>query len=250
VYRATRSRGPDDEPRGDDVALKLYFDATQVERVEREVNAMDRLRVPCLANLIEHGTIVLNGLTLRFVASEFITGTPLDETLVVRRPLSPVEIACVGRDVSIAISRLWEHQIVHRDINPKNIMLRTGWRDAVLIDLGIARHLGETALSSVGTAWGTSGYMSPEQSQAERNLTSNSDVFCLGVVLQEALLGRHPTGRDQRLLNRNPPLTEDLVPDAPTDLAELIDWMLRVRPAFRPRVGELVQRFSKMAETL
>jgi serine/threonine protein kinase len=250
VYQATRVQTPEGSPAHDLVALKLYFDSAHVERVEREVSAMDRLRVPCLANLVEHGSIFISGMALRYVASEFIVGTPLDERLLKSGPLSPAMVAIVGRDVSTAISTLWEHRIVHRDVNPKNIMLRDDQKEAVLIDLGIARHLSQAALTSVGTAWGTHGYMSPEQSQAERNLTSNSDVFALGVVLQEALVGYHPTARDQNKLHRDPPLTEDLVPDAPTELAALIDQMLGGRPAFRPRVNDLVRRFGLLAEQL
>jgi serine/threonine protein kinase len=248
VYRALRVRTPDGASAADDVALKLYFDPAQVARVEREVDAMDRLRLPCLANLIEHGTVILAGSVLHYVASEFIEGTPLDDWLRAQGPLPPGIVASVGRDVSTAIGHVWNQRIVHRDVNPKNVMLRKGEQEAVLIDLGIARHVAQEALTTVGTAWGTLGYMSPEQFQAERGLTSNSDVFSLGVVLQEALLGRHPTGCSQHALNLGPPLTEDLIPDAPKELANLIDRMLRLRPAFRPRVGELVDRFARLAQ--
>src|SRR5690606_16371777 len=146
----------------DDVALKIYDAEGQDARVAREVAAMGRIRHPALAGLVESGHLTLGGRALRYVAWEYVDGEALDERLV-RGPLAPNTVAVVGRDVASALSELWDHRIVHRDVKPKNVMLRTGEREAVLIDLGIARHLAEGTLTPHGMVWGTPGYMSPEQ---------------------------------------------------------------------------------------
>ena len=156
----------------------------------------------------------------------------------------------LGRDVARAIDHIWSKRIVHRDVAPKNMMLRRGDLEAVLIDLGIARHLSESPLTAPGLTWGTYGYLSPEQCRAEPNLSCHSDVFSLGVSLQEALVGRHPTRGDQQILVTTPPKTSDLVPSSPAALAEVVDLMLSLRAPFRPLPAALVIRFADLAASL
>jgi len=140
VYRGYRTSTPDGRRVGDDCAIKYYFDSTQDERVEREIRALEGFRHPNLANIVEHGRITLNGESVRYVAWEYIDGDPLDSK-VRAGPLAAKTVACVGRDVARAIDHIWSKRIVHRDVAPKNMMLRSGDLEAVLIDLGIARHL-------------------------------------------------------------------------------------------------------------
>lgn len=243
VYAAHRRSAPDGSPADDQVALKIYTDPQHEERIRREIDSMSRIRDPALATLIEHGTVVLSGTTLMYCAWEFIKGTPLNERIATG-PLTPEVAAVIGRDVARAIAQIWKERIVHRDINPKNIMLRTGDREAVLIDLGVARHLGHTSLTAAGFSWGTLGYLSPEQAQAVRSLTCKSDVFALGITLQEALLGRHPTNGLQAALNSGGPRTAVCAPRVPAGLARVIDSMLRERPVERPLPEQLSTEFT------
>lgn len=249
VYRGSRTSSPDGKETCDDCAIKYYFDPAQDERVDREIRALAGFRHPNLANIIEHGRISVSGESIRYVAWEFIDGDPLDSR-VGAKPLIGKTVACVGRDVARAIDHIWSKRIVHRDVAPKNMMLRKGDLEAVLIDLGIARHLSESPLTAPGLTWGTYGYLSPEQCRAEPNLTCHSDVFSLGVSLQEALAGRHPTRGDQQMLVTSPPRTSDLAPSSPAALAELIDLMLSLRAPFRPLPGALVIRFADLAASL
>lgn len=246
VYRATRVKIRDGSPALDDVALKIHLDPTQDERVEREIRAMEGMRHPNFANLVEHGSLKFGTDTYKYAAWEFIDGSALDERLVAG-PLAPKTVCIIGRDVATAIDFLWSRKrIVHRDVNPKNIMLRTGDRDAVLIDLGIAKHQGQAPLTAPTFTWGTEGYYSPEQARAERNLTCAADVFSLGITLQEVLLGRHPTNRDQRALMNGGPKLASIAPSAPAALAAIIDQMVLPRPAFRPQPGNLASALSDL----
>jgi len=249
VYRAVRTVALDGSEASDQVALKLHTDPGQDVRVEREINAMERLRHPNLANLVEHGRVKIDGASVRYVAWEFIAGQALDHKLKAG-PLPPRTVACVGRDVARAIEHIWTARIVHRDVNPKNIMLRVGDRDAVLIDLGVARHLDEKTLTAAGLTWGTMGYLSPEQYHAEPQLTCQSDVFCLGIVLLQTICGHHPTGGDQAALIAMPPRTSDVAPNAPAAIAELIDKMFLPRAAFRPAPGAIAEKFSELLPKL
>ena len=201
VYRATRVLDGRNASCNDDVALKLHLDSRQDERVEREITAVKGIRHPALASLLEDGTIVIGGRSTRYIAWEFIPGQPLDAVLAART-LTERETLRIGRDVTSAIAALWSKHIVHRDIAPKNIMMKTDG-GAVLIDLGGARHLDNTTITAPGVTFGTPGYFSPEQYRTEHALTSASDVFTLGVVLLECLLGHHPTNFDQHRLPKH-----------------------------------------------
>lgn len=249
VYRGTRTQMPDGKSATDECAIKYYFDSAQDQRIDREIRALQGFRHPNLANVLEHGSFSLNGESVRFVVWEYIDGEPLD-TRARAGALSGKIVACVGRDVARAIDHIWSKRIVHRDVAPKNIMLKRGDAEAVLIDLGIARHLLESPLTAPGFTWGTYGYLSPEQCRAEPNLTCHSDVFSLGITLQEALAGRHPTRGDQQALVNAPPKTSDLVASAPAALAEAIDRMLSLRAPFRPLPAALVIRFAELAAQL
>jgi eukaryotic-like serine/threonine-protein kinase len=231
VYRALRTRRPDGTTTADDVALKLHLDPAQDERVEREIAVMDGVRHPNLARLVEHGLIQVSGRDVRFAAWEYIDGTPLDR-LIAQGPIPPRNVAIIGRDVARALDYVWtNHLVVHRDVNPKNIMWRPQHQDAVLIDLGAARHMTQATITAAGATYGTMGYLSPEQCRTETNLTCLSDIFCLAITLQEALVGRHPTFGNQLILAASPPPTANLVPGAPAMLCVIIDRMYAVRAA-------------------
>lgn len=244
VFKATRDPGT---PSSREVALKLHLDPKQDVRVEREIRAMTAMSHPALSQLIEHGLCDVGGTLTRYIAWEYIDGDPLD-TVLSKGPLDESSVIRMAADVSSAIGAIWQKRIVHRDINPKNIMLRHGG-GAVLIDLGGARHLDETSVTAVGSTFGTPGYFSPEQYRAERALTSASDIFSLGVVLEQSLSGKHPTGYDQQRIASAPPSCHTVAPNTSKALAAVIDKMLSIRAAFRPSIEDLVGLFANLERT-
>lgn len=249
VYRGRRIQTPSGSAADDPVALKLYVATVESERIEREIALLESIRHPALAQVLEHGIVRVNGQDVRYVAWEYIRGEALDVRLQ-GGALPPKVVAIIGRDISGAIGKIWERTVVHRDVKPANILLRNSEIAAVLIDLGIARHLAEPSLTAYGMTWGTQGYMSPEQCRIERRLTCKSDLYSLGVVLQQALLGRHPTDGDQRRLATSPPKTSSIAPTAPGGLAGLIDSLLQLRPVFRPDPLVISDEFARAAHAL
>jgi eukaryotic-like serine/threonine-protein kinase len=247
VFEALREGHPE-QLRSERIALKVYSDPNQDERVVREIQALEGYRHPNLANLLEHGIVVIGGEQTRYIVWEYIDGDPLDKRLL-RGPLPPRTVACILRDVCRAVAHVWLKRIVHRDVNPKNIMLRVSGEDAVLLDLGVARHLDRTTLTAMGATWGTLGYFSPEQARGEP-LTCHSDTFSLGLTCQELLLGTHPTGRDQRLIPGGLRRTGALIPAVPAQLADMIDSMLNPRAAFRPLPSKIADECADLVRRL
>jgi eukaryotic-like serine/threonine-protein kinase len=249
VFQATRIKNPAAIDCNDPVALKMYFDPTQRERIRREVDAMLGYEHPNVAKFVEQGQVTCAGSDFDYVAWEFVDGESLDRRLQTG-PLSPQIAARIGRDVARAIVHIWNKRIVHRDIKPANVVLKTGDNEAVLIDLGLARHLNETTITAVGAVAGTTGYFSPEQSRGERQLSCKSDVFALGVVLLQCLTGCHPTNHNQVLLATRPIKTAQAAPRCPANLAGIIDPMLSLRASFRPQPDVLAAEFAQLAATI
>ena len=269
VFRTTRTSQPDGTAANDGVALKLSFDRRRSIRVQPEITAMENFSHPNLARMIEHGDCdVVAGRHTRYVAWEFIDGQTLS-VLLKNGPLLESEVLAIGRDVSSAIAEIWSRRIVHGDIKPSNIMLRNsgghmmfGSADsAVLIDLGAAKYLDQGNIStlrppdrddrrrSARRTIGTWGYFSPEQIRGTKALSCASDVFSLGVVMLQCLLGRHPTDSDQTALADGIRASGGRLA-ASVGLLCTLDMMLSPLPAFRPKPAELSRRFQSLLQTM
>jgi serine/threonine protein kinase len=270
VFRATRIARPDGNAAHDDVALKLHFSVRQDIRVQREVAAMENLRHANMARLIEHGFCEVPGGRTPYLAWEFIEGLPVHVQLK-SGPLLESEVLAIGRDVSAAIAEVWSRRIVHGDIKPSNIMVRNSGgfmrlgsvESAVLIDLGAAKYLDQdnartlrpsrdldpTDAAAMLKPMRTRGYSSPEQIKGVRALTCASDVFSLGIVMLQCLLGRHPTDHDEGALLDGIRASGRRVAASAALLREL-DRMLSSRPTSRPNPGELSRDFQSLRKAL
>lgn len=244
VFRAIRSV---DRclPNAAAVALKVLSADQLEERTDREVAVLCRVQDENLVRFVDRGRCAVRGLECVWLETEFVDGQSLRQLM--STPFSFEATAVVVHDIAKVISLLWEERVVHRDVKPENILIRPSGR-AVLIDLGLARHLDLTTLTSDGKAWGTRGYYSPEQFAAIRSLTCKSDVYSLGIVAQEMVLGRHPTGRDQLRLLADRRQTMDLGrSDLPGAFCTLVDRMRRPEAHLRPSPGEVAERMLQIA---
>lgn len=225
------------------VAIKIYFPGQIERRIEREVNALNRLDCQSIVKLLWHGQISVYGYPVKVVVTEYIDGEPLD-AVIRKRNLSEDEVGVLLYDISKAISNMWVQRIVHRDIKPSNIILREN-RRFCLIDLGLARHLEESTLTALGVTWGTRGYLSPEQMKAVKQLSCKSDIFSLGIVAIESSLGSHPSNKDQfQLLSLT---LNKLLPNPVNqwNYSRLIMKMFEIQPNLRPLPSEICDQLSK-----
>jgi serine/threonine protein kinase len=265
VFKATRTSQPDGTAANEVVALKLYFDRRRNIHAQAEITATEAFSHPTLARLIEHGNCEVAGRHTRYGAWDFIDGQPLSVLLKAGRLLES-EVLAIGRDVSSAIAEIWARRIVHGDIKPSNIMLRNAEGyfmvgsvdNAVLIDLGAARYLGQGYIRSLRPLdaedrrsrrpLGTLGYFSPEQIRGA-TLSCASDVFSLGVVMLQCLMGRHPTNYEQSELAEGIKATGCGVA-ASADLLSALDKMLSPVPENRPNPAKLSHGFQILREAM
>lgn len=228
-------------PDGTDVVVKI-ISSSWIARGEREIRALRMIAHPSVVRLVEDGTVDFAGSRLPFMATEFIVGEDLRRQLD-SGTFQAAQVPLLLLSIAEGLAAIWAQQIVHRDVKPSNIMVRADGR-GVLLDLGIARCLDLTTLTVGWGSPGTVGYLSPEQARGERNLTTKSDVYSLGITAYEAVVGDHPFGRDQALMvsATRPPTIPSGAPRSRTTAA-LIASMMEPFPAMRPMPGEIVSAF-------
>jgi serine/threonine-protein kinase len=161
------------------------------DRFLREIEVLSALQHPYILPMYDSGA---EGGLLYFVMP-FIEGESLKDRLI-REPQLPLPDALViARQVAAALAYAHERGIIHRDIKPENILLSAG--EAVVADFGIAKAVraaagGDERLTETGLSVGTPAYMSPEHAAGEDSLDGRTDVYSLGCVLYEMLVGQPP----------------------------------------------------------
>lgn len=185
------------------VALKVLLPelvgSVGAERFLQEIEIAAGLRHPHIVPLYDSGAV--NGL-LYFVMP-FSQGESLRNRLTREKQL-PITVALrIAYEVADALDYAHARGVVHRDIKPENILLESG--HALVTDFGIARAmpfstlaLAEARLTEAGLALGTPAYMSPEQAAADPELSDRTDIYSLGCVLYEMLVGEAPFGGGTR----------------------------------------------------
>jgi hypothetical protein len=231
-----------DERTGLEVALKIVpKEGKAAARAEREAAAAARLRHPsCLrayAFARDAGHV--------YIAYEFVPGRTFREALRAGElPDAAAIEACA--QISEALAHAHANGILHRDVKPSNVLLGDGAEvHAKLLDFGLAQMAEAETLTAQGDVPGTLAYISPERLAGDES-TAAADVWALGVMLWEALSGRHPFWQSSmldtaRAIERGAPPLETLRPDLPKRLLELVNRSLSLAPARRPTAAELAQ---------
>ncbi len=175
------------------VALKVlrpeFAGALGPERFLREIKVAAGLTHPHILPLFDSG--IADGLL--FYTMPYVAGESLRHRIVRQKRLSVPDAVTIARDVADALFYAHAQNIVHRDIKPENILLEAG--HPVVSDFGIARAISEanaSRMTGTGIVVGTLEYMSPEQAAGEE-LDGRSDIYSLGCVLYEMLVGQTPT---------------------------------------------------------
>jgi len=228
-----------------DCAIKIIFPDSEI-RIKREIDALININHPNINKLLAFDRVEIRGKDCSFIISPFISGDDLQRHIRNSNLLSENEALQLLKEMALALDCLWVLRIVHRDVKPANILKRNDGV-SILIDLGIARHLDRSTLTQPGHWLGTIGYMSPEQSLAQKNLTIKSDIFSLGITCYEALCGEHPFQHQQGLIMRgfNPNNASDIVICTPV-LSDLLAHMMQHRAILRPLPNSIISLVNRV----
>jgi serine/threonine-protein kinase len=198
-------------------------------RFLREIQIAARLHHPHILPLYDSDQA--DGLV--YYVMPYIEGETLRHRLARERQLPVDDALQIAREIADALNYAHRAKVVHRDIKPENILLDSG--HALVADFGIARAI-DSAQSSTAHIVGTPAYMSPEQIEGVQDLDGRSDIFSLGCVLFEMLVGEPPfrgTSVMSVLANRlsaplpSPRARRELVPEA-------VDWAVKKAMATIP----------------
>src|SRR3954451_140420 len=217
-----------DERLGREVAVKrvLIGDGDEAERARREAQVAARLSHPGIVALYEAGADD----AACYLVSELVRGETLG-VLEADGALSDLDVVEIGVALCEAVAHAHARGVIHRDVKPSNVIVPEARGDgephAKLTDFGIARAVGDDALTRTGDVLGTLAYMAPEQAEG-RGATAQSDLYALALVLYEALAGVNPVrgatpAETARRIGEPLPALGRWRRDLPRELTEAID---------------------------
>jgi eukaryotic-like serine/threonine-protein kinase len=168
-----------------------------LERFQREARATGTIQHP---NVVTAYDLHVDPQGNNYLVMEYVDGTNLRDLLTQVGTLPEARAVAIAVDIAGALEAVNEQGIVHRDVKPANIMI-TRRGAAKLMDFGIARIAHEQQITMMTTSHpGTPMYMSPEQSAGYGYIDGRSDLYALGIILYEMLVGE-PYARRRRPLN-------------------------------------------------
>ena len=229
-----------DEQNGLDVALKIVpREGKAASRAEREAEAAARLRHPACQRAYGFGRDSRHV----YIAYEYVPGRTFREALR-GGELNDAKAIEASIQILDGLAHAHARGIVHRDVKPSNVLLAEGPQVSVrVLDFGLAQIQEAETLTAQGDVPGTLAYIAPER-LAGQATTEAADVWAVGVMLWEALAGRHPFWHSSlletaRAIEAGAPPLQSLRPDLPRALLAAITRALDLDPARRPDAATL-----------
>jgi serine/threonine-protein kinase len=259
VYKAERI------PVGKLVAIKFLKasfanDSEFLGRFERETRVMSKLAHPNCVSVVDFG--VSDGAP--YLVMEYVSGTTL-RSIIDRQVALPVPRALtIARQVASGLAHAHAQGIVHRDVKPANIMItdEIGTGEHVrILDFGLARLRGNVGRDATQTNMvvGTPNYMAPEQTVPGGMIDMRTDVYAVGVVLYEMIVGKRPFQAEDTMallgMHRAAPIPRlaDVLPtgfEIPDGLQEVVDKAMAKAPGDRYQTAiDLASAIDELGST-
>ena len=234
VYRAVH------ETTGKTAAIKILVaevaqKGNAAKRFRREADILQQFRHPNIVRFFAVG----RSQGTSYFAMEFVRGKTLDDLLTERLTLPWREAAAVGLQVCEALQYTHDRGVFHRDLKPSNLMVAEDGT-VKLTDFGIAKDEDATALTATGRTLGTAAYMAPEQIRGTPEVSHKTDLYSLGIMLYQLLVGETPfTGKSTVVLMHAhlaepAPRAGEKVEELPRAFDALIAQLLEKDPTARP----------------
>jgi serine/threonine protein kinase len=172
------------------VAIKIHphTNTSHDELFLREAQWLSRFPHAHMPQLYDYGTSA----DFDYIVMQYVAGTTLRQLLTDKRHLSLTQVRTLARQIATVIDHIHAQHLIHRDINPSNIIIAHDDGAAFLVDFGVAYHTRDNDQHHRQIRVGTPGYIAPEQQLAYTAPTYLVDIFSFGVMLYEACVGTRP----------------------------------------------------------
>jgi len=223
--------------------------ADQLERFRQEARAVAKLSHPNVVSVIDAGE---DG-GYPYIVFEYVEGETLKQRISRDGALEPQEAIAYAIEIARGLSMAHARNMVHRDIKPQNILIDAEGR-AKLTDFGISRQLEQDGMTATGRVLGTTDYVAPEQAMGHK-VDPRTDIYSLGVVLYEMLVGQVPFSADSQVgvamkhVNEELPDVQRRRPEVSAAVALAVERSTAKNPSERyQHVGELIDDLETALE--
>lgn len=216
----------------------------ELDLFNQEAAILSRLDHPGIPRIYDHGYAA----PFHYMVLEYINGSTVRQLLQLKRNLGFEQSLHVGESLAETLDYLHKQGIIHRDINPNNIIIERDTNRVLLLDFGTAHDKLGTGPRQQLSSIGTPGYIAPEQIANPSHATYQSDIFSLGSVLFEMLVGDTPWDPEDDLTVA-PSLTTRGGDNLPRDLDDCFARILAYDAAHRPSTAsESLKEFRRIID--
>ncbi len=223
--------------------------ADQLERFRQEARAVAKLSHPNVVAVIDAGEDGGHP----YIVFEYVEGETLKQRIARLGALDTQDALAYAIEIARGLTVAHARNMVHRDIKPQNVLIDAEGR-AKLTDFGISRQLEQDGMTATGRVLGTTDYVAPEQAMGHA-VDPRSDVYSLGVVLYEMLIGQVPFHADSQVgvamkhVNEELPDVQQRRPEVSAAAALVVERATAKDPAQRyQEVGEMIDDLSTALE--